>query len=525
MQVAQRMSIPMGDIEDFKHFRNPEEREGFLTYSYSRFLGEMSTSCLVPFEVFEILKEKNDSLNKRYRNRISDKALKQLDSLMLLAFRISKKFESDVKGKKSKVMYSDEEFYDEQSLASPNTYTAPLLHIIDKDNKGEDVNPTGHANTYTASLLHTNTYTKNAIYITIDTFMKSIVGGKFETRQKLFQEYFIDTGLLLPISESRERHASLYKLNTKFQTKRIQYSFIHPEAIQGRIRRNKLDMFQYLCNQPSELRRFVKTVVSHMHFPTWERVLTKAEYIVRTKQNIRGKEYVFAHEYEDFYQTDGTKNEKYSHLTDIQDSLDNYHRFLTEGAYFYDKVKDTRMCHSLTSMASWIREMCLLDGEPMKECEADYTSLHPRLIGKAVKADFLIGDVHTNLSKKLGVERSVAKLLNLKYWNSEIENGKTVSSKANRVHFKMLDKMIQGEYPELWEWMLHMKSESHTNMSKWLLKHERRLLNKALEAYDFTNMGIYLYDALYVPKDVRNAVMDMMNKHFDEYVIRVRTSC
>jgi hypothetical protein len=89
--------------------------------------------------------------------------------------------------------------------------------------------------------------------------------------------------------------------------------------------------------------------------------------------------------------------------------------------------------------------MIEIDGEKIEEVDA--CSLHPRIVGKVFeqlsglkRPDFLLGDVHTNLSKILGVDRKQAKLINLSYWNSKISFDKDlkryvkISSKANKIN-------------------------------------------------------------------------------------------
>jgi hypothetical protein len=191
----------------------------------------------------------------------------------------------------------------------------------------------------------------------------------------------------------------------------------------------------------------------------------------------------------------------------------------------------SRFYYTFSQMEKEKRMKIKIDNETIVEIDA--VALHPRLLGAIYHQktgnnipEILIGDVHTNISKMLGIKRIDAKGINLSYWNSRIYNNGTLSSYENKILFQRMDEFIKTEYPKLWKWLVYVKcemmplngSEPHKNMSIILMDREVRFMNDVIKSIN--TPCLYCYDAIYVKESecerVEIIFEEILNNHLNK---------
>jgi len=296
--------------------------------------------------------------------------------------------------------------------------------------------------------------------------------------------------------------------------------------------------------------------IRSMKFPSTEEVMERAQEMVKNKEKDKhGRTYVWEIPSEWYDDNNGKtieiqkngKTVKYKQINKLKSdcpyvSIDSHikqyirtmngdkvaiqrKKYTCNGRTYYDRFYST-----LSLLPKWIRLMIEIDGEKIEEVDA--CSLHPRIVGKVFeqlsglkRPDFLLGDVHTNLSKILGVDRKQAKLINLSYWNSKIAFDKdlkryaTISSKTNKQAFAAMDKFLIENNLELFKVLVYIKTEmkpikgkdfsKHTNMSAILMDYENRIMQKTIEKCNFP--VIYCYDSLAVAKSRASECTEIFN--------------
>lgn len=341
-----------------------------------------------------------------------------------------------------------------------------------------------------------------------------------------------------------------------FQTKRIVINLKHKNIskIKDLEGDSVIDFEKYLLNDAT-LRSFT--------FPSTLEVFTKAKELVNSKvQDKHGRTYVWKIPDEWMHEDNGkvirttnSKGLKYSFkirgklkpncpFVDINSHINNYllsingikyikprKKYESEGKTYYD-----RFYYDLSLMTSWIRSLIKIDGESIVQFDA--TALHPRIVGLLYSnkmdkeiPDFLKGDAHTKISNLLGITRQEAKIINLTYWNSRItHSNKTVASKNNDINFKKLDKYIQNNFPDLWDFLIDVKirmncikgnNKIHSNMSALLVDQEVRLMQKIIYTVSKISSTIYCYDCIYIKESVKDIVelifIREINNHLTSY--------
>lgn len=428
------------------------------------------------------------------------KSIERFDRLMLIINYIYCKYKGfkhiDIKNKyvgyincftnlKDDIFESDEIYTDVQMMLAATHLADKTYFLTDEDRKNEKCDKYRNTKWYFDFLLK----------------HKIIYKVKEEVR-------YIDH----EIDAHGSTTARVYAISSIFDNNSVKYTLKH-DALCGEIFRQKYKKHIENLEHP-EYKRMCDTIDRFM-FPLIEYVESEGRKKVKNgDRNKNGQLYIWEYTQDDWALKVDKKTKIISRwkinkdVVSIQEGIDIYKRFLTEGFYFLYKGDHTRYYNTFSLLPSWIRKLILIDGKEM--IENDYTALHNRIMYQLilkwckVEIELLTGNSHSKLAKMLGIEREEAKLIGLSYWNSRILDEVTTSSKKNKALFEKMDELMKS-YPGVWEWMCAIKIGKHKNMSVILLREERYLMDRVVNTIlDKNEPYLYAYDCIYATRNIKD---------------------
>lgn len=201
----------------------------------------------------------------------------------------------------------------------------------------------------------------------------------------------------------------------------------------------------------------------------------------------------------------------------VEDNIELY-QFLTLRGYMIpiktDENNGGRVVDSFTLMPSWIRNMCKMNGNKLFEC--DYTALHPNIAISIYngKEGYI---THDRVAEELGVDRSVAKLEHLSFFNKKWED--MVKSP--------LFKYYSDKEPEMMENIFRSKSGSrfgHKVTSMDLFDFEVGIMTEVISRLSELGINVlYVYDALLCEEKYVYMVSMIMNSVASEKGVKTTT--
>jgi len=156
----------------------------------------------------------------------------------------------------------------------------------------------------------------------------------------------------------------------------------------------------------------------------------------------------------------------------------------------------------------WIRNLCKINGELIEE--VDYSTLHPNIAIK-IYGGSGVNINHTDVANYLGIDRKVAKIEHLSFFNK---------------HWKQMKKSPLFEYYIKKEpvMMKNIKRDKYNSkyrykvVSRRLFKMEVDIMTKVIEELNAMNIYvIYVYDALCCEAKNKEIVKSVMNKVVKEF--------
>ena len=160
-----------------------------------------------------------------------------------------------------------------------------------------------------------------------------------------------------------------------------------------------------------------------------------------------------------------------------------------------------RVITSIDMCPSWIRDMILLDGEPVSE--VDYAALHPNIAMKlyAGKKRYI---THDGVAKESGVEKEKVKKAHLSLFNL-----------SNRDRFKNeLFNYYETYEPEMMRAMRIDKEQNGDKItSTRMFLIETKMMSEVISILDRKGIPCYyLFDCVGVPKSKRDVAIKVMNE-------------
>jgi len=251
-------------------------------------------------------------------------------------------------------------------------------------------------------------------------------------------------------------------------------------------------------------------VYSQITLPTVKQVLAEGKRLAKAKTlTNKGKIITMRNKHSDSNWVDVSKR------SFVEDSIDLF-CMLTENGYMIPIVGDDRsggrVVDSFTLMPSWIRNIIKIDGK--KIVEADYTALHPNLVVKIYsgETEFI---THQKVADFLGVDKSVAKIEHLSYFNKA--NCHMLNSPLHRYYMTTDFSMMVRIYKD-------KKEFGYKITSKRLFKLEVEIMIEVISRLNEYGIFVgYVYDALFTSQKNLMLVRLIMNEVLRE--MNIKTVC
>lgn len=203
-------------------------------------------------------------------------------------------------------------------------------------------------------------------------------------------------------------------------------------------------------------------------------------------------------------------------LSFVEESISLF-KALTKGGYMIPSEGGVesgyRVTDSFNLMPSWIRKLCLIDGNPI--VENDFGALHPNLAVRYFSGEIEFEEMsHAKVAQHLGISRNEVKIQHLSFFNMRWDD----------MRKSKLFPYYQDKYPQLLEVLKKMKEEhGHKYTSRWLFTFEvwlmKAVIERLMEEGVFT---LYVYDALYSQEQHAPRVREVMNEAAKKYLIEAK---
>lgn len=181
-----------------------------------------------------------------------------------------------------------------------------------------------------------------------------------------------------------------------------------------------------------------------------------------------------------------------------------------------------RVAHSLNLLPNWIREMFTIDDEEI--VANDYSALHPNLANKIYGGT---GEhiSHDKVASTLNIERQVAKIEHLSFFNKEWKVEITTEGYAPGLYDSPLFNYYAENETKMMENMWADKKENGYKVtSRKMFKLETEIMTSNIIKLNSLGISvIYVYDALYSKKSDAAVVKKIMNETAKEF--GVNTHC
>lgn len=289
-----------------------------------------------------------------------------------------------------------------------------------------------------------------------------------------------------------------YRLTLPYFDKGVRlYTFLEDE-VRVKLLENYVERLREACENPISI-SVLKSYVD-CELPTKEELMARAEELIASgyttnkgkRLKVLGKH--SKHEYD---------SEQFSF---VEEDIKLYERLCIENGFIIPAASENaggRVTSSFTLMPSWIRDMVTIKGE--KIVEKDYSTLHPNIVNKLFGLNNGI-ITHDKVSEYLGIDRKVAKIEHLSFFNKPIQQMK----------LSPLWGYYEKKQPILLERVINNKLESdlkYKSTSRILFREEVELMTEVIiELLDKNISVIYVYDALYCAEEDSDEVHSVMDK-------------
>lgn len=219
----------------------------------------------------------------------------------------------------------------------------------------------------------------------------------------------------------------------------------------------------------------------------------------------------------------------------LDEDIEQYQRLLKSGLPVpHDSALCPRVTDGFNRMASWIRELILIDGEVT--CELDFNGLHPHMLYGLFKEELPMnereyfenvlnatGDIHSGVAAEL-IRLGIAKDLRKKgkITSMDVADVRGYVKKEHLAYFNrrsasMNNKEIHQVYKLMPEFMALVRKtklgrDGHKGTSKLLFALEVGLMTAIIRKFYAAGIHfIYVYDALVVPQSKVGEAAGIMN--------------
>jgi len=289
-----------------------------------------------------------------------------------------------------------------------------------------------------------------------------------------------------------------YRLNPKYDTINTKVFLITSASIITKRNKRFYITLNDALNNP--ICNNLVNIYPSITLPTEREILKEAKRLIKSKHKTnKGKVLTIRNSKpKSFWESDKIKR------SFVEDNIKLFN-FLTSRGFMIPTAgtikSGGRIVDSFTLMPSWIRKMITINGQRLTEC--DYSTLHPN-IAKTIFGGSESNVSHDDVSNYLGIERSVAKIEHLSFFN------KQWSDMERSPLFKYY---IETEL----EMMKNIRKDKIRNSykitSQRLFTVEVDVMTEVVKELNRMNINaLYVYDALYVEPQFDNIAKEVMNK-------------
>ncbi|MEH6703316.1 MAG: hypothetical protein V7691_00850 [Galbibacter orientalis] len=288
-----------------------------------------------------------------------------------------------------------------------------------------------------------------------------------------------------------------YKLTDKFHEKDLTtYKLKNPDSIS---KRKQLILEKQKEAKKNPIGKNLLSVYGRITIPSNEEIIKHGKELI--KQGYKTKK---------GKQLSSLNKKPKKHYKDrenrsfIEDSIKKF-KHLTSHGYMTPIIGDSksggRVFDSFNLMPSWIRELCLIDGE--KIVELDFTALHPN-IAISIYGGKIKYLTHQDVAKSLGKEIKEVKREHLAFFNKNPKHMKKsiLFNYYKKNEPKMLNKILQDK-----------TRNGYKSTSRLLFKKEVDIMSEVIEKLNREDIYVlYVYDALYCKESDSDRVKEVMDK-------------
>lgn len=249
-----------------------------------------------------------------------------------------------------------------------------------------------------------------------------------------------------------------------------------------------------------------------LHLPTIEEIELEATKLIKEGfKNKKGKKLARRNKHSNDYFKD------YEQFTFVEDAIEIFNYLTNEKGIMIPTIggeaSGGRIVDSFTLMPGWIRNMVIINGKRLVEC--DYSCLHPNIAMHLYggTSQFL---THELLAEYLGIDVLEVKKEHLSFFNKQ--------------YWQMKKSPLFRYYQEKESWMLsnliyeklnndiEKKADKHKITSMRLFQKEVYIMTDAIQRLNSQGIYVmYVYDALFCCPNDFEMVRDTMNKAILEH--------
>lgn len=290
-----------------------------------------------------------------------------------------------------------------------------------------------------------------------------------------------------------------YRLSEAYQCKGIESYELKTEYAKELNYHNYYKRVELAMNNP--IGRNLMKLYKNVQLPTREEIDTEATRLITLKKRTKkGK----------LLTRMGKKTKSYwkhpEQRSFIEESIEIFEYLTVDGLMIPNETSDRsggRIVDSFTLMPSWIRNLCRVNGESIKE--VDYTALHPNIAMSLFEGsiEFL---THKQVADHMALDEKVVKIEHLSFFNKRWGDMKK----------SPLFDYYQGIESELLENIRIQKEMSihgHKATSRAMFRKEVEIMTDVV--LELNSKGIYVgyvYDALFCHPNDFEIVKDTMNR-------------
>ena len=287
-----------------------------------------------------------------------------------------------------------------------------------------------------------------------------------------------------------------YKLNDRFFGKGIVVYHLKTDKVKNLRRKSFFKALAEARTNPIAS-HLLNNVYPYLDLPTKEEIHAEAKRIISGGGKVsRGRELTYLGS----RRRDKVNLEKYCL---VEDSLQVFEHITGNGLMIPSKSDNAggRVIDSLNLMPKWIRSLVKVKNKKLAEC--DYTCLHPNIANALYGADEIGHISHEGVAKDLGITKAEVKVEHLSFFNKRVRDMKR----------SPLFAYYKEKAPTMLDNVVKRKKRSHKDVTMDMFTAEVSVMTECLARFELKDIpAVYVFDALYVPRQFEETAKEIMNE-------------